>query len=67
MINTFGWSEEYSEIMKDGGFDIILGNPPWIDIKGLEPRVVDYYLINIPARKTELTYLLLSSKKAFYY
>lgn len=69
MINTFGWSEEYSEIMKDGGFDIILGNPPWIDIKGLEPRVVDYYFdkysgsenrINVFATFIEKSVLLLN-------
>ncbi len=27
------------------GFDVVIGNPPWIDIKGLEPVQVDYYLI----------------------
>jgi type I restriction-modification system DNA methylase subunit len=25
------------------GFDVVIGNPPWIDIKGLEPSLVDYY------------------------
>ncbi|MBD3229455.1 MAG: N-6 DNA methylase, partial [Candidatus Lokiarchaeota archaeon] len=25
----FNWNKEYKSIMKDGGFDIIIGNPPW--------------------------------------
>jgi len=27
--DAFNWNEEFPEIMKDGGFDIIIGNPPW--------------------------------------
>ena len=23
------WNEEFAEIMKDGGFDVVIGNPPW--------------------------------------
>ncbi len=26
---AFDWQKEFSEIMKNGGFDIIVGNPPW--------------------------------------
>lgn len=25
----FNWNKEYKSIMKDGGFDLIIGNPPW--------------------------------------
>ncbi len=25
----FNWQEEFSEVFKQGGFDIIIGNPPW--------------------------------------
>ena len=27
---AFNWNDEFSEVMKDGGFDIIIGNPPYI-------------------------------------
>ena len=30
----FHWSEEFPEIIKDGGFDIILENPPYIFTRG---------------------------------
>jgi len=26
---AFDWKPEFSEILKDGGFDIVIGNPPW--------------------------------------
>ncbi|MDD2665565.1 MAG: N-6 DNA methylase [Methanocellales archaeon] len=28
---AFKWEEEFSEIMEEGGFDVVIGNPPYID------------------------------------
>ncbi|MCI5218354.1 MAG: restriction endonuclease subunit M, partial [Candidatus Electrothrix sp. LOE2] len=28
-VNAFDWNAEFSEIMNDGGFDVVIGNPPW--------------------------------------
>lgn len=28
-INPFNWSEEFQEAIQSGGFDVIIGNPPW--------------------------------------
>ncbi|MGR3317948.1 MAG: Eco57I restriction-modification methylase domain-containing protein [Candidatus Anammoxibacter sp.] len=28
-INTFDWNTEFQEIMKNGGFDAVIGNPPY--------------------------------------
>ncbi len=28
-INVFDWEAEFSEIMQSGGFDAVIGNPPW--------------------------------------
>jgi tRNA1(Val) A37 N6-methylase TrmN6 len=27
---AFKWEEEFKEVMKEGGFDVVIGNPPWI-------------------------------------
>ncbi len=27
---AFFWEKEFSEIMKNGGFDVIVGNPPYL-------------------------------------
>jgi type I restriction-modification system DNA methylase subunit len=31
---AFKWKKEYKDIMKDGGFDVIIGNPPYVGQKG---------------------------------
>lgn len=33
-INPFDWEDEFSEIFADGGFDIVIGNPPYVGEKG---------------------------------
>jgi hypothetical protein len=29
-INAFDWEAEFPEVFKDGGFDVVLGNPPYV-------------------------------------
>ena len=41
-INPFEWVTEFRTIMKDGGFDAIIGNPPYVDIKGLPEIEVNH-------------------------
>ena len=33
-INTFDWNFEYPAVFKDGGFDVVIGNPPYIFARG---------------------------------
>jgi len=33
-INTFDWSGEYPAVFKNGGFDVVIGNPPYIFARG---------------------------------
>jgi type I restriction-modification system DNA methylase subunit/predicted type IV restriction endonuclease len=45
-INAFDWEKEFEDIMKHGGFDAVIGNPPYIRIQGLKefaPKEVEYY------------------------
>jgi type I restriction-modification system DNA methylase subunit len=35
-INIFDWEEAFSTIMKRGGFDVVIGNPPYIRIQALK-------------------------------
>lgn len=28
----FNWQEEFPEVFKQGGFDVIIGNPPWVTV-----------------------------------
>ncbi|MBI3153553.1 MAG: Eco57I restriction-modification methylase domain-containing protein [Chloroflexi bacterium] len=45
-VNAFDWKLEFPEIMKNGGFDAIVGNPPYIRIQTLKewaPLEVEIY------------------------
>jgi hypothetical protein len=45
-INVFDWKEAFPTIMKEGGFDAVIGNPPYIRIQTLQdsaPEEVEHY------------------------
>ncbi|MBU1487404.1 N-6 DNA methylase [bacterium] len=42
-INTFDWHAEFPEIMGVGGFDAVIGNPPYLSMENMEPVHRDYY------------------------
>ena len=35
-IRAFNWNDEFPEVMKDDGFDIIIGNPPYVFTRDVE-------------------------------
>jgi type I restriction-modification system DNA methylase subunit len=47
-INAFDWQLEFDEVFKEGGFDAVIGNPPWVSLSGkfandiLEDNIQDY-------------------------
>lgn len=41
-INAFNWNEEFANVMKDGGFDVIIGNPPYVRQETLG-QLKDYF------------------------
>jgi len=45
-INPFDWDREFADVMKAGGFDAVIGNPPYIRIQTLKewaPQEVEFY------------------------
>lgn len=45
---AFNWEEEFSEIFEEGGFDVVLGNPPYVrqeKIKEIKPYLKEHYEI----------------------
>jgi len=73
-VNAFDWEKEFADIFANGGFDCVIGNPPWIDIKGLPKKEVEYYFnkynstfnrMNVFAVFTEKALCILSNKGIF--
>ena len=40
---AFDWEKEFPQVFENGGFDVVVGNPPYVDIKSLNPVEVKYY------------------------
>ena len=60
---AFKWEEEFPEIMNKGGFDIVIGNPPYVRIQNLEDEAVNYFSNNFKsAFKNYDIYLLFVEK-----
>jgi len=43
-INAFEWDREFPEIMQVGGFDAVIGNPPYVLLQSLGSPEVESYL-----------------------
>lgn len=39
---AFNWKQEFPKVFENGGFDVVIGNPPYVDIKGLDNAIVKY-------------------------
>ena len=78
--NAFEWRFEFPEVLSSEGeyvgFDVVIGNPPYIDIKGLDPNFSKYLFskftttenrINLYSIFIELGYNILSAKGIFYF
>ena len=45
-INAFDWKKEFPKVFAEGGFDAVIGNPPYIRIQSMQewaPREVELY------------------------
>ncbi|RJO60739.1 MAG: hypothetical protein C4542_08310 [Dehalococcoidia bacterium] len=41
--HPFNWEEEFKDIMAGGGFDVVIGNPPYVRIQSLPKDEADYF------------------------
>ncbi len=54
-INVFDWKIAFKEVFRQGGFDVVLGNPPYVLLQSLEQRMIfDYALKNFVSAKYKI-------------
>ncbi len=55
--NAFVWSQQFSSIMQEGGFDVIVGNPPYVPLENMSKSVKDFIKKSYPvlSRKFDLS------------
>lgn len=39
---AFNWQNEFAHVFEKGGFDVVIGNPPYVDIKALQNDLTNY-------------------------
>jgi len=44
--NAFVWEEEFKEVFEGGGFDIIIGNPPYVSTKQIDKLFREFFWDN---------------------
>jgi adenine-specific DNA-methyltransferase len=66
--NAFEWRFEFPEVLDDNGdfvgFDVVIGNPPYIRIQNLEHNIIDYYKSNYKSFFQKADIYLLFIEKA---
>ncbi|MCJ7422922.1 N-6 DNA methylase [Candidatus Bathyarchaeota archaeon] len=60
-INPFDYEIEFKEVMEKGGFDCIIGNPPYIRIQRIPHDVIDYLFENYstPIKKSDISLIFI--------
>lgn len=54
-IKPFNWSKGFADVFKQGGFDVVIGNPPYVMLQNLETReVFDYALSKFQSSKYKI-------------
>lgn len=71
---AFKWEEEFKEIIDNDGFDLVIGNPPYVDIKEMDNKISKYIFetyetsfnrINLYSTFIEKSYYLLKNDGIF--
>lgn len=39
---AFKWEEEFKDVMRVGGFDVVIGNPPYVGMRKLDKNYIKY-------------------------
>ncbi|MFQ3597814.1 MAG: N-6 DNA methylase [Chloroherpetonaceae bacterium] len=64
-LNPMNFEDAFPTVMKRGGFDAIVGNPPWVDIKGMPSVQVDYFFKQYSSTENRMNIYATFIEKAF--
>ena len=67
-VNAFDWDKEFPEIFARGGFDCVVGNPPYLRIQGLQEyhgQQIDYFIEKYKSAIKRFDLYILFLEKAF--
>ncbi|RYF02926.1 MAG: hypothetical protein EOO40_12755, partial [Deltaproteobacteria bacterium] len=63
-VKPFSWHDEFAAVFKQGGFDAVIGNPPWVDLKGHPAELIAYYFRHYKTASNRINLYALFMEKA---
>ena len=66
---AFNWKTEFKQVFEKGGFDVIIGNPPYVRKQGLMehyPEMCDYYEKNFQSATANYDIYALFMEKSYH-
>ncbi|MEA3450619.1 MAG: DNA methyltransferase, partial [Bacteroidota bacterium] len=61
---AFNWQKEFPQVFEKGGFDVIIGNPPYVRVQNLDYKTIDFYKNNFTVSHQRIDLYLLFFEKA---
>lgn len=63
---AFNWQQAFPKVFENGGFDVIIGNPPYVDIKALDNLIVKDLFKNYHTAENRINLYSIFIEKGFY-
>ena len=63
---AFNWQNEFPKVFEKGGFDVVIGNPPYVDIKALDNLIVKDLFKNYHTAENRINLYSIFIEKGFY-
>jgi type I restriction-modification system DNA methylase subunit len=65
-FNPFDWKKRFSDVFDGGGFDIVIGNPPYVRSKLLDSRDREYFVSKYDSAKGTFDIYCIFIERAFH-
>jgi predicted type IV restriction endonuclease len=63
-INAFDWDKAFPEIFRNGGFDAVIGNPPYLGFQEGSKEIKNYYVEEFKSAKGKYDHYILFVEKS---
>lgn len=62
---AFNWQEQFPKVFEKGGFDVVIGNPPYVRVQNLKQCEVDHYFSSYETPSGKLDISILFFERGF--
>lgn len=64
-VKPFSWQKAFPEVFKQGGFDCVIGNPPYLSVKEIPTELKNYFIQNYQVATGQFDLYTLFIEKSF--